>query len=193
MKQEKNKKIDNKKNTKNKKNKIYLIPIGLIAIIVVVCTIIYFNSPSSKIRGKGTTPLENPSEVVIRIKKNKKCIPVSLSLYADGTYELFTDYADCRPFQVCTLKLVYTKSIKGTYNYDLTKILDNSIDKEDVLFDDNQIDYEIYTNSSGISFILGEEYDHDYVTKKSETNEPLEELLKEIDVDLDICAISDYN
>lgn len=178
---------------KNKKGIINLIIVVLIAIIVGFGIIKCYNYQSNKIRGKGTPRLEKTSEVVIVIEKNKKCTPVSLSLYVDGTYELFTDYEACRPFQECTLRLHYTKSIKGTYNYDITKILDKSINEDYSTLDDKQIDYKIYTSVSGSSFVLDEKYNHDYVTKKGETNDSLDAFLKEIGVDLDICAIPEYN
>lgn len=134
--------------------------------------------------------LENHADVLIRIEKQMRCTPVSLYLYSDNTYELFTDYDTCRPFQECTMKLHYKKSIKGTYNYDLTKILDNSIEGVDI--DYKAIDYEILTGSTLGGPILGEKYDHDYVIKKGESNKYLEEFLNIIDVDLNMCAIPNY-
>lgn len=177
---------------KNEKIIIVLIIIGLTIIGTGIYLFSYFLGSSSQIRGKGTARLDNPGEVVIIIEKNKKCTPVNLSLYADGTYELFTDYESCRPFQKCTLKLHYTKSIKGKYDYDITKILDNSINENDSTLNDNQIDYKIYTRASGSDFVLGEKYNHDYIIQKGENNEYLEQLLNTIDIDLDIYALPDY-
>ncbi len=151
--------------------------------------LIYTTYPISDLRGKGTERLKNPGNVVLVIQKEKECIPISLYLYDDNTYELFTDYESCKLFQECISRLHYTKSIKGKYNYDLTKILDNSVDYSNTI-ESKEIDYELLTfaNSS-----LGDKYNHNYVVKKNQTNEYLEELLKSIDVDLNKCAIPEYN
>lgn len=158
----------------------------IIVIIVCICVgvIIILNNPTIKLIGKGTPKLEKTGNIILIIKKKKDCVPVSLYLYDDGTYELFTEYEDCVPFKECTLRLNYTKSIKGTYEYDLTKILDDNV----YIYDDNiledDIDYEILSASS-----LG---DGDYIIKKGEENKALAELLKNLDCDLDICAIPNY-
>lgn len=55
-----------------------------------------------------------------------------IAFYADDTYELFTAYQACRPNATCTLNLVYTKSIKGRYDYDVNKIIKESTDVNDM-------------------------------------------------------------
>lgn len=173
---------------KDKKTIIATVVISLIVVVVGFLFMKYYNGPSSKIRGKGTLRLEKSDDIVLQIQKNMTCIPVTLYLYHDGIYELLTDYDACRPFKKCTQQLHYTKSIKGKYNYNLTKILDESIDYDDIEIDYEQVDYKIVSGN-----VFGEKYDHNYIIKKGQKNKQLEEFLKEIDVDLNICAIPNYN
>ena len=110
-------------------------------------------------------------------------------LYEDNQYELFTDYKECRPWQTCTEELRYTKSIKGTYNYDVIKIIEASTNANDKSYSmDNLPEYELY---------LGEKYVQKYdtamfVVEKDQTNNYLDELLEQLDVDLNSCANPDY-
>lgn len=138
----------------------------------------------------GTDILENHGEVLISIHVgNKDYVPVSLSLYDDGTYELFTAYESCRPGRICTSILKYTKSVKGTYKYDLEKIIKASVNADNKSYDmSNLLEYEIY---------LGDKYMNKYdslmfTVEKGKKNKYLNELLDMIDVDLDKCAKPDY-
>lgn len=138
----------------------------------------------------GTDILENHGEVLISIHVgNKDYVPVSLSLYDDGTYELFTAYESCRPGRICTSMLKYTKSVKGTYKYDVEKIIKASINADNKSYDmSNLPEYEIY---------LGDKYMSKYdslmfTVEKGKKNKYLNELLDIIDVDLDKCAKPDY-
>ena len=138
----------------------------------------------------GTNILENHGEVLISIHVgNKDYVPVSLSLYDDGTYELFTAYESCRPGRICTSMLKYTKSVKGTYKYDVEKIIKASVNTDNKSYDmSNLPEYEIY---------LGDKYMKKYdslmfTVEKGRKNKYLNELLDMLDVDLDKCAKPDY-
>lgn len=120
---------------------------------------------------------------------NKKYVPVLLSIYDDETYELFTAYASCKPGSMCTSELVYTKSIKGTYSYEIEKILKDSTNANEFTSDMNHLPkYEIY---------LGEDLIVKYdtllfVVENEKQNKYLDEFLKLIDVDLTKCAKPEY-
>ena len=138
----------------------------------------------------GDTILENHGNVLISIQYAKRSyVPIMLSVYDDGTYELFTSYASCKPGRVCNSMLKYTKSIKGIYNYDIEKILKASTNADGMSFDMNKLPvYEIY---------LGEEYMKKYdslmfVVEDSKKNQYLDEFLDLINVDLNKCAKPDY-
>jgi len=138
----------------------------------------------------GTDILEKHGNVLISIHVgNKSYVPVSLSLYDDGTYELFTAYESCKPGRICNSMLKYSKSVKGTYDYDIEKILKASTNANDKTYDmDNLPEYEIY---------LGEEYIKKYdslmfTVENGKKNKYLNELLTLIDVDLSKCAKPDY-
>lgn len=138
----------------------------------------------------GTDILEHHGDVLISIHVgNKSYVPVSLTLYDDGTYELFTSYLTCKPGRVCTSILKYSKSIKGTYNYDIEKILKASTNANDKSYSmDNLPKYEIY---------LGEKYMKKYdslmfTVEKGKKNKYLDEFLELINVDLSKCAKPEY-
>lgn len=138
----------------------------------------------------GTDILENHGEVLISIHVgNKDCVPVSLSLYDDGTYELFTAYQSCRPGRICTSMLKYTKSVKGTYKYDVEKIIKASVNADNKSYDmSNLPEYEIYLGDKYIS-----KYDSlMFTVEKGKKNKYLNELLDMIDVDLEKSAKPDY-
>lgn len=179
-------------------NKKRIINIIIIIVCLVISAIailqIRYVWPSSPLKGKGTPILGKYDDVVMRIEKKKDCIQVSLRLYEDNTYELFTEYGACRPFQECIMRLGYTKSIKGTYDYDLTKILDSSIEEaSNDSIDHRMVDYEILPGTSLGGKALAEKYDQTYYVLKDKPNKYLEEFLNTIDVDLDMCALPDYN
>ena len=110
---------------------------------------------------------------------NKNCVPLQLAIYEDGVYELFTAYKSCKPGKFCTDMLSYSKSIKGTTKYDVLKIIkEKGVEKDKVHSMNNLPEYEIYMGNS-------------YV-EKGQTNKSIEELLKEINVELQVCAEPEY-
>ena len=138
----------------------------------------------------GTNLLITHGNLLINISVgNKQYVPVSLSVYDDGTYELFTAYESCKPGVLCTSILKYTKSLKGTYNYDILKIIEASTNANDKGYSmDNLPEYEI---------TLGEKYMQKYGTltftvEKGKKNKYLDEFLDSIDVDLSKCAKPEY-
>ncbi|MCM1371037.1 MAG: helix-turn-helix transcriptional regulator [Clostridium sp.] len=137
----------------------------------------------------GEKPLETHGELLINIQTGKKkYVPVSLSIYDDGTYELFTAYEACKPGRLCNMMLKYTKSIKGTYNYDIRKILEYSINANNKSYSmENLPEYEIYLG------LWTEEYDTlMFTVEKGKKNKYLDEFLKSINVDLNKCAKPEY-
>ena len=138
----------------------------------------------------GSEPLSVPAELMFTIQVgNKDCIPVSLAVYNDRTYELFTSYEACKPMEICNSILKYNKSIKGIYNYDVIKIIEddsNEASKSHLM--DNLPEYEIYM----APYYVEKGYDYYYTVEKGQTNKYLEEFLKKIDVDLKVCAEPDY-
>ena len=162
-------------------------------IFILVCSfmILSLTGCGNKYKGQGTELLKEHGDVALHIDSGNKgnCIKVMLVLYEDNQYELFTDYKECRPWQTCTEELRYTKSIKGTYNYDLTKIIEASTNANDKSYSkDNLPEYELY---------LGDQYVQKYdtamfVVEKGQTNNYLDELLEQLDVDLNSCANPDY-
>ncbi|MDO5569737.1 MAG: hypothetical protein Q4G04_06550 [bacterium] len=122
----------------------------------------------------GTDILSEHSKLLLTIKTGTKdCVPISLSLYEDGTYELFTEYNN-----EMNGILQYSKSKKGTYDYDVNKIIENSIDADNKSYSmDNLPEYEIYTLDG-----------HYYTIEKGQKNKHLNKLLNTISVDLNTCA-----
>ena len=145
---------------------------------------------STKNKLGGDEPLSDHAETILPISMgNESCVPIYLNLYADGNYELFTAYEDCKPLETCNLALKYTKSIKGTYNYDLKKIIENSVSANDITSSDNDsFDYEMIVGNPYIE----EGYHYKYVVKKGQNNKYLEEFLKDINVNLKQCDNSEY-
>lgn len=158
------------------KYKTIMLLIGLV--LLTGCS---FNS---EIKKNSTDILERHEETLLTVEAgNKDCVSMLLALYADNTYELFTAYHACRPNETCTLKLVYTKSIKGRYDYDINKIIKESTDANDMTFAmDNLPEYE-----------LRDKFDHSYVVEKGKENKYLNELLEQLDVNLNQCAFKDYD
>ena len=156
----------------------------IIIVLALLVAVLYFGelfikSHQNKYVNKSSNITEYRVDYVLKITHGKKnCIPVELNLYSDNTYELYTDYYECKPFQTCLLMLKYSKSIKGTYKYDLNKII-NSIEEVKTGTDMNNLpEYELYTQ------------DYSYIANN---NQYLDELLKQIDVDLKQCANANYN
>lgn len=138
----------------------------------------------------GTETLFEHGNLLLSIEMvNDKYVPVLLSIYDDETYELFTAYASCKPGSMCTSELVYTKSIKGTYSYEIENILKYSINANNFTFDKNHLPkYEIYLGED-----LIEKYNTlSFIVENEEQNKYLDEFLKMIDVDLTKCAKPEY-
>lgn len=139
----------------------------------------------------GDKPLnKNYSDVVFTIsKKNNACIPVKLIVYKDGNYELFTAYEACNPGKACDMMLKYTKSIKGQYDYEIMKIIENSINYDDKSYtNENLIEYEIYMGNTYVEQGFG----YVYTVEKGKINRYLEDFSKKINVDLNLCAEPEY-
>jgi len=111
------------------------------------------------------------------------CIPIQLNVFDDGRYTLYTSYEACPPNATCNSMLKYSNSVKGTYNYDVMKIIQNSVIADDIRFTkDNLPEYEI--------FLGNQEKVYSLITDKN--NAYLDEFLKQIDVNLKKCAEPDY-
>ncbi len=116
---------------------------------------------------------------IFNITKRKECVTVSLSVYKNNKYRLSTAYKACKPNQICTMELRYTKSIEGTYDYNIMEIIKHSSDANLLQFNnDNLPVYEIYAGKG--HFITDDD------------NKYLKEFLKSINVDLSKCAEPDY-
>ena len=164
-----------------------------IILTILICGFMILNLTGcgNKYKGLGTELLKKHGDIILHVKRGNKsnCEKVMLTIYDDNQYELFTDYKECRPWQTCTEELRYTKSIKGTYNYDVTKIIEASTNANDKSYSmDDLPEYELY---------LGEKYVQKYdtamfVVEKGQTNNYLDELLEQLDVELNQCANHDY-
>ena len=88
-------------------------------LFILVCSFMILNLTGcgNKYKGQGTELLKEHGDVALHIDSGNKgnCVKVTLVLYEDNQYELFTDYKECRPWQTCTEELRYTKSIKGNH------------------------------------------------------------------------------
>lgn len=112
------------------------------------------------------------------------CIPIQLNVYDNGKYELYTSYKACGFTESCNSMLKYTKKESGIYDYDVMKIINNSIIADNMTFtNDNRSEFEIYTGNSEKVYML--------ITNSN--NKYLEEFLRQIDVNLKTCANHDYN
>lgn len=132
---------------------------------------------------------KNDDAVVSVLANNMSCVPVQLNLYSDGTYELYTKYAACKSGQICNSILKYTKSVKGNYDYDVMKIIDNSINADDLSFtNDNLPEYEIYLGNKYVE----KGYGYMYAIQQGKTNKYLNELLENLNINLNICANPEY-
>ena len=150
----------------------------------------FFNNPKgyNKYENLGTDILTNHGAKIMSINKTKDCIPVTLTLYDDNQYELFTDYEACNPNNDCNK--LDTKSIKGTYDYDVLKILEeDNIDDKLYYSKEETPEYKIFVGD----YYVREKNHNYYSVKKGTSNKALNELLNTIDIDLDSCATPDYN
>ena len=115
--------------------------------------------------------------------KKIDCIPISLSVYDDGVYELYTHYEACRFGEVCDDILKYSKKDTGKYDYDVMKIINSSTIADNMTFTNEKLpEYEMYTGNGELVYML--------VTDSK--NESLNEFLKNIKVNLKVCATPDY-
>jgi len=111
------------------------------------------------------------------------CIPIQLNVFDDGRYTLYTSYEACQPNSTCNAMLKYNKTEGGTYNYDVIKILQNSVIADDITFTNKNLpEYEIYPGNQERVYYL--------ITDKN--NAYLDEFLKQIHIDLKQCAKKDY-
>ena len=111
------------------------------------------------------------------------CIPIQLNVFDDGSYTLYTSYEECPPNTTCNSMLKYSEAVKGAYNYDVMKIIQNSVIADDMTFTNtNMPEYEIYLGNQEKVYYL--------ITDKN--NAYLDEFLKQIDVNLKKCAEPDY-
>lgn len=122
--------------------------------------------------------------IVVSIQSGKKeCIPVKLIVYDNNQYRLYTHYKTTEQDELINLKLEYTKSIDGKYDYDILKILENSVNSEEKTYSmDNLPEYEIYTGT-GIM----------YVIENGQKNKYLDNFLKQINFDITKCAEPEYH
>jgi len=119
--------------------------------------------------------LVNDDGLVFSISNiNINCIPVELFVYDDGRYELKDRYKTVNSTSNIDGKLIYGKpQITGKFDYDVIKIIQNSLDYNQKLV------YGILTGKGA------------YYTTDN-TNSYLLEYLNFIKVDLDVCAVEDY-
>lgn len=174
-----------KKNIISKKIVISIVVLVITCLIIGILISVNYNINTSKYKGQGTNIKETHGDTVLIVEKNLDCIPVVLYLYDDNTYELFTEYRRCKHNKWCTLDIKYNKSIKGKYEYNLNKIIDKLTYYEDNI-NSKDIDYEIT-----IGKLVAKDKNH-YVVLKGQNNELLEEFLKMLDIDLNICATFNY-
>ena len=127
---------------------------------------------------------DNDLLFTINWRNNKvNCVPVQLQVFDDGYYILYTSYEACPPNANCNLMLTYSKSIRGKHNYDVMKIIQNSVIADDITFtNDNLPEFEIYPGNQ-------EKFYH-LITDSN--NRYLDEFLQQIKVDLKKCAVPDY-
>lgn len=159
-------------------------------LVFLIMTILFLTGCGSKYKNQGTDLLKEHGNTIITISMgNNSCVPVQLVLYDDNQYELFTDYAACKPYQACTLKLSYTKSIKGKYEYDPIKIIEEDNIGINISHSMDRLpEYDIYVGDSYVR----KGYEYNYSVEKGTKNKSLEELLKQINIDLKVCANPDY-
>lgn len=161
-----------------------------ISIILISIIILGLTGCETKNKGKSTDILKEHGKEIFSVKTgNKVCVPVQLTIYEDNNYELFTEYKTCKPGKICTSELIYTKSIKGKYEYDISKIINNSVNLKDKSHSmDNLPQYEIYMGQSYIE----QGYSYHYSIEKKSSNEFLDELLEILDINLHVCAKPNY-
>lgn len=116
---------------------------------------------------------------ISHVHVDEKCVPTKLMLYKDGRYEVYTKYIK-RIDETGFLPpyYMYTKSNKGKYDFDLSNIT-RELEIIGDIYED--VKYTIWDYESGTT----------YQIKYGETNKKLDELLKSINVNLDMCLEED--
>lgn len=137
----------------------------------------------------GCTKKDEDKEIFRISKTRDDCTPVLLKVYKDKTYELFTAYEGCIPGEECNDTIRYTKRESGKYKYKIMNIIKNSVDADDKTYDIfNQPLYDIYMSDKYVK----KDYAYHYTIEKDTENKYLDEFLKSIDVDLNMCAEAEY-
>lgn len=162
----------------------------IILLALIVGILLYYNREKAEEekavkqeKKNSVEPYTNSDGLVFSISSGTNdCVPVKLSVYEDGRYELVNSYKYPEGVNDVNYILVYNEPSKsGKSSYDVVKILKNSTNTEDESYDTSVTsEYEIYTGNG--------EY---YVTDSN--NKYLEEYLDSIDVNLDVCAEKEYN
>ena len=115
--------------------------------------------------------------------RSADCITVQLSVYDNGKYILYNAYEACKSGEICHSMLRYTKKVEGTYDFDVIKIIQNSIIADNIQFTNDSLpEYEIYTGNGEYVYML--------ITDRN--NKTLNDFLKQINIDLCTCATPDY-
>ena len=108
------------------------------------------------------------------------CINVLLTVRKNNTYTLYTEYAACRPNELCNAMLHYVNSIEGHYDYDVMQIIKHSVDANNKQIINNE--FPEYTIITGKGYQFFTDSDNRY----------LNEFLGLIDVNLKECAKPRY-
>lgn len=139
---------------------------------------------NNKVVGEGTPIVHDGKNPVLSVRTgNDDCIPVILLLYEDNTFELYTTHLVCRSNDACDdLAVNYIKSVKGTYDYDIKKIIKASVDAEN----------QSYSQKGIPEYLITDRWFHDYVVENGSENIYLNELLEQINVNLKRCATAEY-
>ena len=137
----------------------------------------------------GDEPFNKDNLIFTVTVGDKDCVPVELAVYEDKTYELFNAYQACPSGVLCNDMLVYTRSIKGVYDYDVMSILDDESMIVDGVHPMDQLPkYDIYMSDKYVK--MG--YGYNYSVSNGKENESLQKFLDDIGVNLGLCADADY-
>lgn len=151
-------------------------------------TITDYNKCNNYITEPSTPVLNNYEKLLLSINtKSKDFVPVLLSIYDDNTYELFTTYKDCEPGTLCSMPLIYTSSVKGTYNYDIDSLINKLINNKNYIYNKKSNTY--YDISLGDIYV--EKYDTLNISINA-NNKYLKQFLNSLNVDLSKCAKPEY-
>jgi len=111
------------------------------------------------------------------------CIPIQLNIFDNGRYILYTSYEACPPNSTCNAMLKYNDYVEGFYNYDIMKIIQNSVIADNITFTNKNLpEYEIYPGNQEKVYYL--------ITDSA--NIYLDEFLKDHNINLKKCATPDY-